>query len=129
MRHADMQVYRERLLVLRARLRGDVLQMADAALNESRDKSMASLSRMPIHMADLGTDAFEQEFTLRLVESEEETLERIEACLQRIDSGTYGSCEGCGAKIPKTRLNAIPYATFCVECASKAEQGGKPHPR
>ena len=123
MNHADMRAYKERLLVLRARLRGDVSQMADAALKNNRAEDNGDLSRMPIHMADLGTDNFEREFTLSLMESEEDTLGRIEASLERIENGTYGDCGECGAKIPKARLNAIPYATLCVKCASQSERG------
>ena len=123
MNHADVQAYKERLLVLRARLRGDVSDMADGALNSSRAEANGDLSRMPIHMADLGTDNFEREFTLSLMESEEDTLGRIEASLERIEDGTYGDCGECGAKIPKARLNAIPYATLCVKCASQSERG------
>ena len=123
MNHADMQAYKERLLGLRARLRGDVSDMADGALNSSRAEANGDLSRMPIHMADLGTDNFEREFTLSLMESEEDTLGRIEASLERIEDGTYGDCGECGAKIPKARLNAIPYAALCVKCASQSERG------
>ena len=123
MNHADMRAYKERLLVLRARLRGDVSDMADGALNSSRAEANGDLSRMPIHMADLGTDNFEREFTLSLMESEEDTLGRIEASLERIEDGTYGDCGECGAKIPKARLNAIPYATLCVKCVSQSERG------
>lgn len=123
MKNADMTVYKERLLALRARVRGDVNQMADAALNKSRMEANGDLSSMPIHMADLGTDNFEQEFTLSLMESDAGTLDRIESALERVEDGTYGACEECGAKIPKTRLNAIPYATMCVKCASEYEQG------
>jgi len=123
MKKADMKVYKERLLMLRARLRGDVNQMADAALKKSRTEANGDLSSMPIHMADLGTDNFEQEFTLSLMESDSGTLDRIESALERVEDGTYGTCEECGAKIPKTRLNAIPYATMCVKCASQYEQG------
>ena len=123
MKHADMQAYKERLLGLRARLRGDVSDMADGALNSSRAEANGDLSRVPIHMADLGTENFEREFTLSLMESEEDTLGRIEASLERIEDGTYGDCGECGAKIPKARLNAIPYATLCVKCASELERG------
>jgi DnaK suppressor protein len=122
MNHADIQAYKERLLGLRARLRGDVSDMADGALNSSRAEANGDLSRMPIHMADLGTDNFEREFTLSLMENEEDTLGRIEASLERIEDGTYGDCGECGAKIPKARLNAIPYATLCVKCASQSER-------
>jgi DnaK suppressor protein len=123
MNHTDMQSYKERLLVLRARLRGEVNQLADGALNSGHSEANGDVSRMPIHMADLGTDNFEREFTLSLMESEEDTLGRIEASLERIEDGTYGDCGECGAKIPKARLNAIPYATLCVKCASESERG------
>ncbi|HUT12862.1 MAG TPA: TraR/DksA family transcriptional regulator [Thermoguttaceae bacterium] len=123
MKKADMKVYRERLLLLRARLRGDVNQLADAALKKSRSEANGDLSSMPIHMADMGSDNFEQEFTLSLMESEEGTLAQIEASLERIEEGTYGQCEECGVKIPKNRLKAIPYASLCVKCVSQQEQG------
>jgi len=78
---------------------------------------------MPIHMADIGSDNFEQEFTLSLMESDEDMLGRIEVSLERLEDGTYGQCEECGVRIPKARLNAIPYATLCIKCASDLEQG------
>jgi RNA polymerase-binding protein DksA len=123
MKKAEMKAYREKLLALRARLRGDVNQMADAALNKSRSEANGDLSSMPIHMADIGSDNFEQEFTLSLMESEGGTLEQIESALERIEDGEYGQCEECGVRIPKTRLNALPYATMCVKCASRLEEG------
>jgi DnaK suppressor protein len=122
MKTGDLDIYKERLLALRSRLRGDVSQMAESTLKKNRTESNGDLSSMPIHMADIGSDNFEQEFTLSLMESEEGTLDLIEASLERIEEGTYGHCEECGTKIPKTRLNAIPYATLCVRCASRQEQ-------
>jgi RNA polymerase-binding protein DksA len=117
----DMGYYRDRLLALRARLRSDVDQLADAALKKSRSEANGDLSSMPIHMADIGSDNFEQEFTLSLMENEGAALQKIESSLERIEEGSYGKCEECGAKIPKSRLNAIPYATHCVKCASQQE--------
>jgi DnaK suppressor protein len=118
---ADVKLYKERLLALRARLRGDVNKMADAALKKSRSEANGDLSSMPIHMADIGSDNFEQEFTLSLMENDGVALEKIETSLERIEEGSYGRCEECDVKIPKSRLNAIPYATLCVKCASKQE--------
>lgn len=123
MKKEDIKVYRERLIALRARLRGDVDHMADAALKKSRTEANGDLSSMPIHMADIGSDNFEQEFTLSLMQSEGGTLEQIEVALERIEDATYGACEECGARIPKQRLNAVPYTTMCVKCASESEQG------
>ena len=105
------------LLRLRARLLGDMNQLADAALQESNS------IRMPSDMADVGTDAFEQELTLDLMGNEKEVLEQIEAALKRIEDGSYGTCEECGKNIAKARLAAIPYAALCVGCAAKAESG------
>jgi DnaK suppressor protein len=123
MKKTEMKEFKERLLLLRARLRGDVNQMADAALKKDRSGNNSDASSMPIHMADIGSDNFEQEFTLSLMQSEGSTLDAIETALERIEDGVYGECEECGARIPKTRLKAIPYATMCVKCASRAEQG------
>jgi DnaK suppressor protein len=120
MKTADMKIYKERLLALRARLRNDVTSMADAALGSEGSET----STMPIHMAELGSDNFEQEFTLSLLATEEDTLGMIEAALERVEGGTYGSCEECGNVIPKTRLNAIPHTPFCIKCASSREQQG-----
>ena len=122
MKKAELMVYKERLLALRARLRGDVTQMAETTLKKNRMESNGDLSSMPIHMADIGSDNFEQEFTLSLMENDGGTMAQIETSLERIEEGTYGQCEECGMKIPKSRLNAIPYATLCVRCAEQQEQ-------
>jgi RNA polymerase-binding protein DksA len=122
MTSAELKTFKDSLLLLRARLRGDVSKMADTALKKSRSESNGDLSSMPIHMADIGSDNFEQEFTLSLMENDGGTLTQIEASLERIEEGTYGSCEECGAKIPKARLNAVPYASLCVRCAEQQEQ-------
>jgi DnaK suppressor protein len=121
MKKAELNEYRARLMEIRARLRGDVDQMANSALKKTRSESNGDLSSMPIHMADIGSDNFEQEFTLSLMENEEDTLDAIEGALERIANGTFGNCEECGVKIPKARLNAIPYAPLCVKCAQHQE--------
>ena len=118
----ELHQYRNQLLFMRSRLRSDVTEMADKALNKSLLESSGNLSATPLHMADIGTDNFDQEFTLSLVESGSGTLTQIEAALERIDEGTYGVCEECECRIPKVRLNAIPYAYLCVKCASETEK-------
>ncbi len=117
----DLESYRNRLLQLRARLRGDVSAMEENTLRKSRSEASGDLSSMPLHMADIGTDNFEQEFTLSLMASEGEALKEIERALDRIDNGRFGLCESCEMMIPKTRLNAIPYTPLCVKCAAEAQ--------
>ena len=98
--------HRDTLLLLRARLLGDVNQMADAALKDT------NTVRMPSDMADVGTDAYEQELTLDLLGNEKEVLEQIEAALVRIEDGSYGKCEACGKSIAKARLEATGQPGF-----------------
>ena len=118
----DFTLHRERLLALRARLQGDMTQMEDNALN----KDHSNTTSMPNHMAELGSGNFDQELTLSLVGSEKDALDQIEAAIERIEDGSYGQCEECGVKIPKSRLEAIPYAALCVRCASQQEEGHGP---
>lgn len=115
MKKTEAKVYKEKLLDLRARLRGDVNTMADAALKDSSDAALS------IHMADAGTDNYEQEFTLSLLASDGDTLASIEAALVRIEEGRFGLCEECESTIPKTRLNALPHTPHCVKCAEKVQ--------
>ena len=115
MTNTNLTFHRERLLALRARLRGDVAQMEDNVLN----KNHSNTTSMPTDMAELGTDNFDQEFTLSLLESENDALDQIDGALKRIEDGSFGRCEQCGMKIAQPRLEAIPYVALCVRCASK----------
>lgn len=117
MKKADLKTYRERLIAIRARMRGDVNAMADVALRKDNGDNHS----MPIHMAELGSDNYEQEFTLSVMQTEEDTLAAIEDALARVEEGNYGHCVDCEGVIPKTRLNAIPFTPVCVKCAEKAE--------
>jgi len=114
-----LKAYKERLLALRVQLRDDVEQMADPIFEKPLVQATGDLSVMPSHMADIGNDNFEREFTLRLIEAKDQTFDQIEAALQRMEDGVYGACEECQGKIPSSRLDAIPYAAFGVKCASR----------
>jgi RNA polymerase-binding protein DksA len=122
MNKAEMAGYRKQLQALQSRLNGDVSHLTDEALRKNQQDSSGNLSSMPIHMADIGTDNFEQEFTLSLLQNEENVLKEIADALDRLDRGTFGLCEECSSPIPKPRLSALPYARNCVDCARKLEQ-------
>ena len=128
MKKSEMLEYKEKLQAIRARLRGDVTAMAEVALRKSGIEGSDS-NAMPIHMAELGSDNFEQEFTLGLMEAEGDTLGLIDGALERIDGGQYGRCIQCEGPIAKARLNAIPYTPVCIKCAERQENGGEriPH--
>src|SRR6187551_2274560 len=120
MKKAEMLAFRDKLHSIRARLRGDVSAMAEVALRKSGMEGSVNAG-MPIHMAELGSDNFEQEFTLSLMETDEFTLAHIESALERIDDGSFGQCVECEGAIAKARLNAIPYTPVCIKCASAME--------
>jgi RNA polymerase-binding protein DksA len=115
----EFTLHRQRLLVLRARLQGNMTQMEDNALNKDHSKTTST----PNDMAELGTGNFDQELTLSLLGNEKDAFDQIDGALKRIEDGSFGRCEECGVKIPKLRLAAIPYAALCVQCASQQEEG------
>jgi DnaK suppressor protein len=120
MKKTEMLAFKEKLHAIRARLRGDVSTMAQVALRKSGMEGSDNAG-MPIHMAELGSDNFEQEFTISLMETDEDMLGMIESALDRISEGIFGQCIQCEGQIAKARLNAIPYTPVCIKCAEAAE--------
>jgi RNA polymerase-binding protein DksA len=116
----ELEHYREMLLARRRDLVGDMSSMEREAL---RTGGTTNLSNLPMHMADMGTDNYEQEFTLGLVEKDRNMLREINSALAKIQAGTYGICEGTGNPIAKARLEAQPWARFSIEHARKVERG------
>jgi len=120
---ADLKRFQQMLLNKRQEIIGNVNEMKNEALNKSRLDASGDLSSMPIHMADIGTDNYDQEFALGLMDSERKLLREIDDALQRIENRTYGICEGTGKPIRKARLEAQPWAKYSVEYAQMLEQG------
>ncbi|MBI5765256.1 MAG: TraR/DksA C4-type zinc finger protein [Planctomycetes bacterium] len=113
------------LLEKRAELVGDVTHMENEALGKNRSDASGDLSLMPIHMADIGTDNYEQEFTLGLVANERDVVREIDAALARLEQGTFGICLATQKPIAKTRLQIKPWASYCVEYERAQESNGK----
>ena len=120
---ADFEHFKQLLINKRKELLVNVNEIGDEALKKSRMDASGDLSSMPIHMADLGSDNFEQEFALGLLDSEVRLLGDIDHALTRIEEKTYGICEGTGVQIRKARLEAKPWARYSVDYARKLEQG------
>lgn len=72
--------------------------------------------------ADAAFDAAGEEMASQLAELEARELGQIERALYRLKQGNYGTCEGCGEKIPVGRLNALPYTTLCIKCKQEMEE-------
>ena len=120
---AQLKQMRQALLAKRKAILGDMSGMEAEALGIARHGAAGDLSKMPTHPADIGTDNYEQEFTLGLLESERILLMEIDEALERIDNGTYGICLGTGKGINKARLEAKPWAKYCIEYARLLEKG------
>ena len=115
----DLRVFRQQLLERRAEIIGDV-----QGLEAARSGSAGELSHMPLHMADVGSDSYEQEFMLGLMQSERLLVVEIDEALQRIVDGTYGVCIEMGIPIGRPRLEAKPWAKYCIEVARERERRG-----
>ena len=74
------------------------------------------------HLGDIATVTFDREMNYTLEESAEQRLAAIDAALANIEAGTYGICERCGQPIAEERLEAVPYATLCIDCKRKDER-------
>ena len=114
----ELELFRDAILAKRREIVGDMSSMEREAL---RSSSGSNLSNLPLHMADMGTDNYEQEFTLGLMEKERKLLRDLNDALAKIQNGTYGICEGTGKPISKPRLEAQPWARYSIEYARKLE--------
>ena len=115
----DLDEYLKQLLERRAEIIGNVRGMEDA-----RNASLGDIAHMPLHMADVGSDNFEQEFTLGLMESEREMLREIEEAILRMREGYYGVCIESGRPIQRMRLEFAPWAKYCIDVARAKEKRG-----
>ncbi len=124
----ELERFRAILLEARKQLMGNVDHMQNEALRKTRSDAAGDLSLMPIHMADIGTDNYEREFTIGLIENETETLKEIDAALARLQKGTFGICEATQQPIGKKRLMAKPWARFTIEHkrSMEAKKGRRP---
>lgn len=122
LKKAEFEHYKALLLNKRREILYNVTNIEVGALKKSRQDAAGDLSSMPLHMADIGSDTFEQEFALGLIESERKLLVEIDEALARIEQQTYGICEATQVMIRKARLEAKPWAKYCVEHARKLEE-------
>jgi len=105
--------YREMLLALRDRARGEVNHVVQAIQEEVNVN--ANTSAAPVHLADIAGEAVDAD--VQVLQNERSILDDINAALVRFDEGSFGECTQCGRKISEERLKALPYASTCVECA------------
>jgi RNA polymerase-binding transcription factor DksA len=123
MNKKKVESHRKQLQQLAARLRGDISALEDQARTPTGGQAAGNLSNAPMHLGDIGTEVYLQEMNATLLENEEYLRGEVLAALDRINAGTYGSCENCGRKIIEERLELLPYARYCTPCAEKLQSG------
>src|SRR5262245_15778811 len=117
----QIQRYSDLLTEERQKLWGSLNRLYNEAVQNTPEALGEGTVRT--HLADLGTDTFEQSADLGLAEQISRTIADIDRALDRIDEGTYGLCLGCGKAISIERLEAIPSAARCAQCQSAVERG------
>ena len=111
----DLQTLREKLLAMRRSIAGEVDALKREGFSLGTDGTQ--------DVADDAANTYARQVLLGHSERERAVLRQIDDALDRIDDGTFGLCEDCGEEIGEARLKAIPYATLCVECKAKEEEG------
>lgn len=115
-----LEQFRNRLRDMRDRMLGEVDQVVES-IREDINPS-GNLSNAPVHLADAAPENIDAD--INIIETQRNVVEEVQAALNRIDEGTFGTCMNCGGPIPEERLEAIPYAPYCVQCASEQAEKG-----
>jgi DnaK suppressor protein len=121
---SDTAPFRQTLIEVRERVRSSIAHLHEenpGSLEEETGELVSSSADN--HMGDTATETFDRQMGVTLEENAETVLAAIEAALQRIEEGTYGTCTRCGGEIGHERLEALPYAELCIECKRTAERG------
>jgi DnaK suppressor protein len=126
MTKAEIEHFRRRLLAMKKRIGAELTELEEEALIPVGGSTSGNLSDVPVHLADLGTDLYHEEVSLEMMENEDHILREINDALARIDQGTFGRCENCHQEIPRDRLEAVPYARYCIRCARKLQGSASP---
>jgi RNA polymerase-binding transcription factor DksA len=117
----EISKFRKILLDKRRSILGDMNGMEDEALGHHQPGDGSDTSNPSSDIADIGSDNYETEFTLGLLESERQLLDEINDALDRINSGTYGICLGTGKPIRKPRLTALPWCKYTLDYKKMVE--------
>jgi len=117
----DTNHFRELLLEERERVTAAIQNLHDDHPG-SMSEETGEDSVYDNHLADTATETYDRELDYTLEENSEHVLAEIDAALQRIEDGTYGTCTNCGKPIPQERLEARPYATLCIDCQRDRER-------
>jgi RNA polymerase-binding protein DksA len=118
----DVARFRELLLTERGRLESELREIESRTARVTESERASELSGYEDHPADIASETFEREKDLAIGESVETLLNQVITALEKVDRGTYGVCDACGRPIKKARLEALPFATLCLDCQDRMER-------
>jgi RNA polymerase-binding protein DksA len=125
MTNAELAHYRRLLLALKKRVVGDLTELEEETLRPVGGEASGDLSDVPLDPADLGSDNYEEEFSLGRLQNEDQLIDAINDALERIEQGTFGRCQECHKEISRERLNALPYTRYCIQCARTSQNAAE----
>lgn len=96
--------------------------MENLTLGENDNNNTSELSNYDNHPAEIASDLFDIEQQMALKKLQEKEIEQIERAKEKIKQGTYGICEECGKDIDPARLEVLPHARLCIDCARKEDE-------
>lgn len=111
----EKKKYYDALMILRGKFTGQMKFHSDEALDAVKN-STGEMTSMSTHMADAGSDNFLHDMELNMMTTEGNVIELIDEALQRLVEDEFGKCLECGCAITPARLDAIPYAQYCIRC-------------
>ena len=118
----DLNTQREKLVALEAQLEHDIAVKTEQ-ISESGDELDPERGGVTNHVSDDANETVEQEMMLSLQMTAERQLDRVRQAMARLDAGTYGTCANCGKQITPARLEARPWAIYCIDCQQLDDSG------
>jgi RNA polymerase-binding protein DksA len=119
----DTDRFRERLLEERKRVEAAIQYLREEHPGSLEEEIEESVGTADNHPGDTATATLDREIDYTLEENSEQVLAEIDDALQRVEDGTFGTCRTCGQPIAPERLEAMPWATQCIDCKRKEERG------
>ena len=118
----DLEYFKGLIVSKKEELLSELGYLENSSMSATAKDQSGDLSSYSYHMADQGTDTMDREMAFSLASREGRYLHHLNEALERIENGTYGICRSCGKEISKTRLEAVPNATQCIDCKTVEEK-------
>jgi DnaK suppressor protein len=119
----DIEHFRKRLMEERQNIIDELEWVESNYIGSSQRDSTGEVSGHATHLADMGTDSSEMEKAYMIGETRGQVLADIDEALEKLEKGSYGTCESCGQQISGERLDVVPHARLCLKCKSDEERG------